>query len=60
MYSFCFVKADGTLDLTGQFLALPVVNCDNQEQISTPQNSGMVIHGELVTSISIILNFYCK
>lgn len=42
-----FVK-EGTLDLTGQFLALPVVSCDNQEQISSLQNSTIVLQGEFV------------
>ena len=49
------IKADGTLDLTGQFLALPVVSCDNQEQTSTSQNSGFVVQGGLFIGLTLII-----
>ncbi|CAB4003007.1 calcium-responsive transcription factor-like [Paramuricea clavata] len=42
--AFLGQQVDGTLDLTGQFLALPMVNCESQEQISTSQDSGIVVH----------------
>ena len=49
--SFLGQQTDGTLDLTGQFLALPVVNCDNQEQTSTSQNSSFVVQGKEPISV---------